>query len=120
SPFFAKDNFLSNNYDNPEVDKLISDQRGMTEVAERTKAIEELQTMVAKDLSTLPLLQGAQVAVAGEDVKDVDKTFDASFKFRLGVLTQSPCSSLAAPDPEGICRAPAMARQAGPLGMRRH
>jgi peptide/nickel transport system substrate-binding protein len=88
SPFFAKDNFLSNNYDNPEVDKLISDQRGMTDVAERTKAIEELQTMVAKDLSTLPLLQGAQVAVAGKDIKDVDKTLDASFKFRLGVLSQ--------------------------------
>jgi peptide/nickel transport system substrate-binding protein len=88
SPFFAKDNFLSNNYDNPEVDKLISDQRGMTDVAERTKAIEELQTMVAKDLSTLPLLQGAQVAVASKDVKDVDKTLDASFKFRLGVLSK--------------------------------
>ncbi|MGO4295993.1 ABC transporter substrate-binding protein [Glutamicibacter sp. MCAF14] len=88
SPFFAKDNFLSNHYDNPEVDKLISDQRGMTDVAERTKAIEELQTMVAKDLSTLPLLQGAQVAVAGKDIKDVDKTLDASFKFRLGVLSK--------------------------------
>lgn len=88
SPFFAKANFLSNNYDNPEVDKLISDQRGMTDVAERTKAIEELQTMVAKDLSTLPLLQGAQVAVAGKDIKDVDKTLDASFKFRLGVLSK--------------------------------
>lgn len=88
SPFFAKDNFLSNNYDNPDVDKLISDQRGMTDVAERTKAIEELQTMVAKDLSTLPLLQGAQVAVAGKDIKDVDKTLDASFKFRLGVLSK--------------------------------
>ncbi|MFJ5105796.1 MULTISPECIES: ABC transporter substrate-binding protein [unclassified Glutamicibacter] len=88
SPFFAKENFLSNNYDNPEVDKLISDQRGMVDAAERTKAIEELQTMVAEDLSTLPLLQGAQVAIAGKDVKDVDKTLDASFKFRLGVLSK--------------------------------
>ena len=88
SPFFAKDNFLSNNYDNPEVDKLIADQRGMTDAAERTAAIEKLQSMVAEDLSTLPLLQGAQVAVAGKDVKDVDKTLDASFKFRLGVLSK--------------------------------
>ena len=88
SPFFAKDNFLSNNYDNKDVDKLIAEQRGMTDTAQRTKAIEELQTMVAKDLSTLPLLQGAQVAVAGKDVKDVDKTLDASFKFRLGVLSK--------------------------------
>ncbi|MGP9528642.1 ABC transporter substrate-binding protein [Glutamicibacter sp. AOP5-A2-18] len=88
SPFFAKDNFLSNNYDNPEVDKLISDQRGMTDAGERTKAIEKLQTMVAEDLSTLPLLQGSQVAIAGKDVKNVDKTLDASFKFRLGVLNK--------------------------------
>ncbi|WP_440102791.1 ABC transporter substrate-binding protein [Glutamicibacter mishrai] len=88
SPFFAKDNFLSNNYDNPEVDKLIADQRGMTDAGERTAAIEKLQTMVAEDLSTLPLLQGAQVAVSGKDVKDVDKTLDASFKFRLGVLSK--------------------------------
>ncbi|MGQ3384306.1 ABC transporter substrate-binding protein [Glutamicibacter sp. TV12E] len=88
SPFFAKDNFLSNNYDNPEVDKLIADQRGMTDAGERTAAIGKLQTMVAEDLSTLPLLQGAQVAVAGKDVKDVDKTLDASFKFRLGVLSK--------------------------------
>ncbi|WP_313813574.1 ABC transporter substrate-binding protein [Glutamicibacter sp.] len=88
SPFFAKDNFLSNNYDNPAVDKLIAAQRGMTDPAKRTKAIEELQTMVAKDLSTLPLLQGAQVAVAGKDVNGVDKTLDASFKFRLGVLSK--------------------------------
>jgi len=88
SPFFAKDNFLSNNYDNPEVDKLISDQRGMTDAAKRTEAIEKLQTMVAEDLSTLPLLQGSQVAIAGKDVKDVDKTLDASFKFRLGVLSK--------------------------------
>ncbi|WP_345469776.1 ABC transporter substrate-binding protein [Glutamicibacter ectropisis] len=88
SPFFAKDNFLSNNYDNPEVDKLIADQRGMTDAGERTAAIEKLQSMVAEDLSTLPLLQGAQVAVAGKDVKDVDKTLDASFKFRLGVLSK--------------------------------
>lgn len=48
--------------------------------------IEEIQTKVAGDLSTLPLLQGAQVAVAGVDVTGVEKTLDASFKFRLGVL----------------------------------
>lgn len=88
SPFFAKDNFLSNNYDNPEVDKLIAEQRGMSDAGERTAAIEKLQAMVAEDLSTLPLLQGSQVAIAGKDVKDVDKTLDASFKFRLGVLSK--------------------------------
>ncbi|HJX78249.1 ABC transporter substrate-binding protein [Glutamicibacter sp.] len=88
SPFFATDNFLSNGYDNKEVDSLISEQRGQSDVAQRTASIEKLQTMVAEDLSTLPLLQGSQVAVAGKDVQGVEKTLDASFKFRLGVLSK--------------------------------
>ncbi|HAY44038.1 MAG TPA: peptide ABC transporter substrate-binding protein [Micrococcaceae bacterium] len=88
SPFFATDNFLSNGYDNKEVDSLISEQRGQSDVAERTASIEKLQNMVAEDLSTLPLLQGSQVAVAGKDVQGVEKTLDASFKFRLGVLSK--------------------------------
>ena len=88
TPFFAKDNFLGNNYDNPEVDTLISEQRVETDAAKRTALIEEIQTKVAGDLSTLPLLQGAQVAVAGTDVTGVEKTLDASFKFRLGVLAK--------------------------------
>jgi len=88
SPFFAKDNFLNNNYSSDTVDKLITEQRVATDPAERTKMIEDIQAAEAKDLSTLPLLQGAQVAVAGADVKGVEKTLDASFKFRLGVLSK--------------------------------
>jgi peptide/nickel transport system substrate-binding protein len=48
----------------------------------------EAQTAVAKDLSTLPLLQGAQLMVAGADVKGVEQTLDASFKTRLGVISK--------------------------------
>ena len=88
SPFFAKDNFLGNGYDNAEVDKLINEQRVETDRAKRTALIEEIQTKVAGDLSTLPILQGAQVAVAGADVTGVETTLDASFKFRLGVLAK--------------------------------
>lgn len=88
SPFFAKDNFLSNGYVNDQVDSLISEQRGETDPAKRSEMIGQLQDLVADDLSTLPLLQGAQVAVAGKDVQGVDSTLDASFKFRLGVLSK--------------------------------
>ncbi|GAA1861692.1 ABC transporter substrate-binding protein [Paeniglutamicibacter psychrophenolicus] len=88
SPFFAKANFLGNGYDNPEVDKLINEQRVEPDRAKRTALIEEIQTKVAGDLSTLPILQGSQVAVAGADVTGVEKTLDASFKFRLGVLAK--------------------------------
>ncbi|GAA3321346.1 MULTISPECIES: ABC transporter substrate-binding protein [Paeniglutamicibacter] len=88
SPFFAKNNFLGNAYDNKEVDTLISEQRVETDAAKRTALIEEIQTKVAGDLSTIPLLQGAQVAVAGANVSGVEKTLDPSFKFRMGVISK--------------------------------
>ena len=86
SPFFAKDNFLANHYDNAEVDSLIKAQAVETDKAKRTKDIDTIQNKVAADLSTVPLLQGAQVAVAGTKVSGV--TLDASFKFRFGTLSK--------------------------------
>jgi len=86
TPFFLKDNFLVNHYDNSEVNDLILEQAVTTDVDERIATIEKIQDLVAADLSTLPLLQGAQVAVTGTDVKGV--TLDASFKFRFAPLTK--------------------------------
>ena len=86
SPFFAKDNFLANHYENSEVDSLIKAQAVETDKAKRTTVIESIQDKVAADLSTVPLVQGAQVAVAGEKVSGV--TLDASFKFRFGTLAK--------------------------------
>ena len=62
--------------------------RVTTDKAERSKLIGEAQEAIAKDLSTIPLLQGAQVMVAGTDVKGVEMTLDASFKTRLGVMSK--------------------------------
>ena len=42
----------------------------------------------AKDLATVPYLQGSQVAVVGKDVSGAKDTLDASFKFRYGVLSK--------------------------------
>ena len=88
TPFFSTDNFLKNHYSNPEIQKMITEQLTMTDPAKRTKLIEDIQTAEAKDLSTLPLLQGAQVAVSNVKVKGTADTLDASFKFRLGVLSK--------------------------------
>ncbi|WP_433862319.1 ABC transporter substrate-binding protein [Streptomyces sp. L7] len=88
SPFFSKDNFLANHYDNPEVQQLITQQLGTTDKAARTKLIEQIQAKVGADLSTLPLLQGAQVAVVGKNVNGTDKTLDPSFKFRYAALSK--------------------------------
>jgi peptide/nickel transport system substrate-binding protein len=87
TPFFLKENFLGNHYDNPEVNDLILQQAVTADPAERQALIEEIQAKVGEDLSTVPLLQGAQVAVSGPDVDGL--TLDASFKFRFATLVKS-------------------------------
>jgi len=86
TPFFSTDNFLSNHYDNTTVNDMIVKQASETDAAARTKLIEDIQAAVAADLSTVPLLQGSQVAVTGADVSGA--TLDGSFKFRYGSLVK--------------------------------
>ncbi|GHG47559.1 peptide ABC transporter substrate-binding protein [Sinomonas cellulolyticus] len=88
TPFFTANNFLKNHYSNKTVQDLISKEATNPDKNSRAQQIGQIQDDVAKDLSTLPLLQGAQVAVAGTSVKGVDSTLDPSFKFRLGVLSK--------------------------------
>ncbi|MGX1933683.1 ABC transporter substrate-binding protein [Microbacterium resistens] len=86
SPFFLKENFLGNHYDNPEVNDLIVTSQTETDETKRLEELGKIQELVAKDLSTLPLLQGKQVAIVGADVQGT--TLDASFKFRYAPLTK--------------------------------
>lgn len=86
APFFLNGGFLANHYNNEQVNELILKQLATTDPAERTAMIEEIQDLVAQDLSTLPMLQGSQVAVAVDGVEGV--TLDASFKFRFGTLSK--------------------------------
>jgi peptide/nickel transport system substrate-binding protein len=88
TPFFLIENFLSNHYVNQEVNDLIIKQASEPDPAARTAQIEEIQQKVAADLSTVPYLQGAQVAVTGTDVHGADDTLDASFKFRYAALSK--------------------------------
>lgn len=88
TPFFLTENFLGNHYANPEVDELILQQAVTTDPGERQGVIEEIQRTVAEDLSTVPYLQGAQVAVVGADVEGAEDTLDASFKFRYAALSK--------------------------------
>ena len=86
SPFFLKENFLGNHYDNPEVNDLIVEQQTETDQAKRLDDLGKIQELVANDLSTLPLLQGKQVAYTGTSVEGT--TLDASFKFRYAPITK--------------------------------
>ncbi len=86
SSFFALDNFLVNHYENTEVDSLISQQRVTVDPDERTAIIEQIQDLVAQDLSTVPYLQGAQTAVSSDDIQGI--VLDASFKLRFAPITR--------------------------------
>lgn len=86
TPFFLENNFLGNHFSDPQTEELILAQAVETDPAARTQEIENIQARVGELLSTVPLLQGAQVAVAGTDVDGV--ILDASFKFRFAPLTK--------------------------------
>ena len=87
SAFFRDGNFVNNGYSNTEVNDLIVKQAGQTDDKEREDTLKEIQKLETDDLSTIPLLQGAQVAVTGSGVKGV--VLDASFRFRYASVTKS-------------------------------
>ena len=88
TPFFLTKNFLANHYTNQTVNDLILKQASTPDKAARTKIIEQIQDLEAKDLSTVPYWQGAQVAVVGKTVQGAQDTLDPSFKFRYGALSK--------------------------------
>ena len=77
---------MQNHYDDPTIQKLIADEQEESDKSKRADIIEQAQERQASQISTLPLLQGKSVAVAGKDVKGVE--LDASFKFRYGTITK--------------------------------
>ncbi|BDZ53241.1 ABC transporter substrate-binding protein [Agromyces marinus] len=88
SPFFLTENFLANHYENAEVNDLILEQSTTADPDARAALIGEIQDKVAADLSTIPYMQGAQIAVVGSDVSGAEDTLDASFKFRYAALSK--------------------------------
>ena len=87
SPFFRDGNFVNNGYSNKEVNDLIVKQAGEKDESARGDILKQIQKLETEDLSTIPLLQGAQVAVTGTSVKGV--TLDASFRFRYSSVTKA-------------------------------
>ncbi len=86
SPFFRDGNFVNNGYSNKEVNDLIVKQAGEKDATARGDILKQIQKPETEDLSTIPLLQGAQVAVTGTSMKGV--ILDASFRFRYASVTK--------------------------------
>jgi peptide/nickel transport system substrate-binding protein len=92
TPFFLNtagtQSFLANHYDNPRVDQLIQQEQTTADPTQRAAVIGQIQDTEAQDLSTVPYLQGSQVAVVGKDITGTEDTLDPSFKFRYGSLSR--------------------------------
>jgi peptide/nickel transport system substrate-binding protein len=88
TPFFLTKNFLANHYSNQKINDMILQQATTTDADARKALIEQIQDLEADDLSTVPYLQGSQVAVTGTDVSGAEDTLDPSFKFRYGALSK--------------------------------
>lgn len=88
NPFFGEESFVHNGYSSQTVIDQINSEISDTNHDSRIAKLETIQTTLAGDLPTIPLLEGKQIAVAGTDVKGVSDTLDASFKFRYGAISK--------------------------------
>ena len=86
SPFYAKDSFLNIHYDNPEMTKLLADERSTDDEAAREEAFTRIQEIGAEDAPVIPVWQGDQVAGVRDGITGVEDTFDPSFIFRFWLI----------------------------------
>ena len=73
APFYVKGGFYNNHYDNPAIDALITQEEGESDATKRTSEIDQIQTLAAKDVPTIPVWQGNQVAATGLTVAGVEQ-----------------------------------------------
>jgi peptide/nickel transport system substrate-binding protein len=88
SPFYLPDSFLNTHYDNPEMNKLIAEEKASDDPAVRTKAFDSIQKIGATDAPTIPIWQADQVAAVRDGINGVEETFDPSFIFRFWLISK--------------------------------
>jgi peptide/nickel transport system substrate-binding protein len=72
-PLFGKQGYTQNGYDVPSLDALIEKQATTPDAATRVDLAKQIQDRLAKDLPTVPLLQGGQVVVANKSITGIDQ-----------------------------------------------
>ncbi len=87
--FYAPDAFLNIHYDNPEMNKLLAEEKASDDPAVRQKAFDRIQQIGAEDAPTIPIWQADQVAAVRDGVDGVEETFDPSFIFRFWLISKS-------------------------------
>jgi peptide/nickel transport system substrate-binding protein len=87
--FVSNTSFLNIHYDNPEIQKLLAEEKASTDDAVRQKAFEQIQTISAEDAPNIPIWEGDQVAAVRDGVEGVEDTFDPAFIFRFWLITKN-------------------------------
>ncbi|TCI99288.1 ABC transporter substrate-binding protein [Aeromicrobium sp. IC_218] len=88
TPFFGPNNFLQSHYEDDTTTAMLDKQRTDSNASSREATLGQIQDRIADQVPILPLLTGAQVAIAVDDVQGVKDTLDASFKFRFTSLSK--------------------------------
>ncbi|WP_320669030.1 ABC transporter substrate-binding protein [Patulibacter defluvii] len=88
TPFFAPNNFLQSHYEDPAMTKLLDQERTEADKGARERVLAQIQDKAAEQVATLPLLQGAQIAIAKPNVEGIQETLDPAFKFRFTSLSK--------------------------------
>jgi peptide/nickel transport system substrate-binding protein len=70
------------------MEKLLAQEKASTNDTERAKAFSQIQDIGAKDVPTIPIWQGKQVAAAQDDIHGIELTFDPSFIFRYWLISK--------------------------------
>ncbi len=78
---------MNNGYANKAVNDAIVAQAGEKDEAKREQMPKDIQKTETDDLSTLPMLQGNQVAVTGDNISGV--VLDPSFRFRYASVVKN-------------------------------
>jgi peptide/nickel transport system substrate-binding protein len=87
-PFYGCTNFLNDHYCNTLVTKEITAEEGSTVQSVRNVAFSALEIQTAKDAPLIPLWQGGQVAAYHGDVTGLQQTLDASYTFRMWLVSK--------------------------------
>ncbi|MFE4667690.1 ABC transporter substrate-binding protein [Streptomyces sp. NPDC056716] len=89
APFLDKDNFLKSPYTNTLIrDTLIPDSRREADRISATKALTEIQDIVAEDVPVIPLWQGMQYVAARDDITGTAYAVNASSTLQLWELNR--------------------------------
>jgi peptide/nickel transport system substrate-binding protein len=86
--FLSKDSFLNLHYNNPEMEKLLAEEKASTNEGERAKAFTRIQEISAEDVPNIPIWQGGQVAAVRDGVNGVEDTFDPAYIFRYWLVSK--------------------------------